>query len=354
MAAQQSTESVNLRQCSVCGNAIPKQKAGPKARFCSNYCRHRSRYSPSPKVAKTCIQCGSVFQGRKAKRYCSHKCSSIASRKPTEKTCLWCEKRFVGPEVKTYCSLSCGTFAHASRTGKRIRKECKCGQCGKMFWPTAADRMTFCSRECSFENMKAEAAELALSRGVSDGFAQWANSWRKCIQCDSVFLSSSGSQIICSPECQHNRLLPRWREYDRKKNEALHQQKNIRFKCRECGKECVPIYGETRTTYCSDRCSTRMAKRHAKHVRRVRLKAATVERFSNREIFERDNWTCQLCHRKVHRQRKVPHPRAPTLDHIVPVSKDGTHERANAQCACFECNWMKADDMEGKQLRLFG
>jgi 5-methylcytosine-specific restriction endonuclease McrA len=44
---------------------------------------------------------------------------------------------------------------------------------------------------------------------------------------------------------------------------------------------------------------------------------------------------------------------APTLDHIVPLSKGGSHTYDNLQCACFRCNCaVKRDGCANDQLRL--
>jgi 5-methylcytosine-specific restriction endonuclease McrA len=43
----------------------------------------------------------------------------------------------------------------------------------------------------------------------------------------------------------------------------------------------------------------------------------------------------------VQRTERVPHPLAPTLDHIVPLARGGHHTRDNTQCAHFSCNTRK-------------
>ena len=73
-----------------------------------------------------------------------------------------------------------------------------------------------------------------------------------------------------------------------------------------------------------------------------------------RKIFERDGWRCQICSKAVLRSKAVPHPRAPTIDHIIPLARGGTHEPANAQLACFACNCLKSHTGTGDQLRLIG
>lgn len=88
--------------------------------------------------------------------------------------------------------------------------------------------------------------------------------------------------------------------------------------------------------------------------RRAREKDAFVADVNRYEIFERDKWTCKLCHRKVNRRAVVPHPKAPVLDHVIPLAGDGTHEPANVQCAHFLCNSLKSDRGGGEQLMLIG
>ena len=74
-------------------------------------------------------------------------------------------------------------------------------------------------------------------------------------------------------------------------------------------------------------------------------RAAFVEHVDRRRVFDRDDWMCRLCHEPVHREAEVPHPLAPTIDHVVPLARGGTHEMANVQTAHFECNRLKADNL---------
>jgi len=47
--------------------------------------------------------------------------------------------------------------------------------------------------------------------------------------------------------------------------------------------------------------------------------------------------------KKVMRGAVVPHPLAPTIDHVVPLAAGGLHEPANVQLAHFLCNARKSD-----------
>ncbi|MEO6627619.1 MAG: HNH endonuclease signature motif containing protein [Aquihabitans sp.] len=72
------------------------------------------------------------------------------------------------------------------------------------------------------------------------------------------------------------------------------------------------------------------------------------------KIYERDGWKCKICRKAVKRDAVVPHPMAPTIDHILPLAAGGTHEPANVQCAHFLCNAQKGDRPADDQLMLIG
>ncbi|WP_261949456.1 HNH endonuclease [Rhodococcus sp. T9N] len=72
------------------------------------------------------------------------------------------------------------------------------------------------------------------------------------------------------------------------------------------------------------------------------------------KIFERDRWQCHICNTRVKRDMVVPHPLAPTIDHLIPLAAGGTHEPANVATAHFLCNSRKGDRGAGEQLALIG
>ena len=64
------------------------------------------------------------------------------------------------------------------------------------------------------------------------------------------------------------------------------------------------------------------------------------------EIFERDNYTCQICGRNT-KEDDVKLE----IDHIIPVSKGGSDDRDNLQTLCFECNRGKSDKILHNQFK---
>jgi 5-methylcytosine-specific restriction endonuclease McrA len=55
-------------------------------------------------------------------------------------------------------------------------------------------------------------------------------------------------------------------------------------------------------------------------------------KLSRREVFRRDNYTCQYCGRKMHNL---------TIDHVLPRHLGGMHMWTNVVTACSSCNHQK-------------
>ncbi|MCM8525156.1 MAG: HNH endonuclease [Lentisphaeraceae bacterium] len=57
-------------------------------------------------------------------------------------------------------------------------------------------------------------------------------------------------------------------------------------------------------------------------------------RFSRRNIFIRDNYTCQYCHKKFS-------PKELNIDHVIPRSRGGKTTWDNVALSCIKCNTVK-------------
>lgn len=92
---------------------------------------------------------------------------------------------------------------------------------------------------------------------------------------------------------------------------------------------------------------TRWNEKHAErklsnvHERRAIENDAAAEYIDRQSVFRDDGFICQLCDQTMDMSKKTPHPLAPTLDHILPISRGGTHTRENVQSAHFHCNVSK-------------
>lgn len=63
------------------------------------------------------------------------------------------------------------------------------------------------------------------------------------------------------------------------------------------------------------------------------------------DVFERDDYKCQMCGRTVEDGVKLH------IDHIIPYSKGGSNDMDNLQVLCHECNLAKHDRMDLKRTR---
>lgn len=82
--------------------------------------------------------------------------------------------------------------------------------------------------------------------------------------------------------------------------------------------------------------------------RRMLVKQADRgERFAPLDVYERDGWTCGVCRLEVDPGLPWPHPMSTSVDHILPLSRGGTHVLTNVQCAHLSCNSRKSDSLIG-------
>jgi 5-methylcytosine-specific restriction endonuclease McrA len=121
--------------------------------------------------------------------------------------------------------------------------------------------------------------------------------------------------------------------------------------CIICGKEFVSFQGNV---FCSDECRIeriRDVRRQRKHVRRARYRSST-DIITLRELYEKDNGTCYLCGKQcdyddmsIDNGVYTAGKRYPSIDHVHPLSKGGTHTWDNVMLACCLCNSLKSDSI---------
>ena len=104
--------------------------------------------------------------------------------------------------------------------------------------------------------------------------------------------------------------------------------------CGWCGETFTAMSGAAR--YCSRRCTQRAAKFRSgeRFMVEPRLRYA---------IYQRDDWTCQLCFEAVDRDADPWSDWYPSLDHIVPQSRGGSDEWDNLRLTHRWCNAIRGD-----------
>lgn len=121
--------------------------------------------------------------------------------------------------------------------------------------------------------------------------------------------------------------------------------------CAECGKEFTP--SNTGYVCCSEECRRRRANRRNELNRRHKLKENGKIDWSislDRVITNDDN-VCYLCGGKCDKNdytisnngHFIAGETYPSIDHVIPVAKGGTHTWDNVRLAHFRCNSNKRD-----------
>lgn len=158
---------------------------------------------------------------------------------------------------------------------------------------------------------------------------------RQCARCGVDIAHRDLRSKHCSPLCRD-------RDYE---NSVIGTTRG----CRHCGGEFSP--SRNAHVFCTPTCraqsdliNNRAAYNRRNAERRARLRAApVVEQFTRREILDRDGWICQLCLAPIDWSLSGRGRFAPAIDHIIPLSKGGSHSRDNVWAAHSGCNARKQD-----------
>lgn len=116
--------------------------------------------------------------------------------------------------------------------------------------------------------------------------------------------------------------------------------------CECCGKI---FYSQYTKKYCSDKCKKKQKRRCYGSIRR-RCRKYNVyydPSVTSVKIFARDQYRCKICGLMCNTEDNTWNrsfgPFSPTVDHIIPLVKGGTHTWDNVQCAHAICNSDKRD-----------
>jgi len=218
-------------------------------------------------------------------------------------------------ELKSECAHCGAGFSYAHSIG-RPRKYC-------------SDRC----RQNAFSKERWAQAKTARGRHKID-----------CRGCGNSFEADHKRQF-CSPGCR-----------------TRHSINTKKRKAGECP-NCLVAFSRlthNHSTYCSESCReegiARTKRANWSKWSAIRKSAyRSGENIDPLEIFMRDGWKCKSCKRKTPAKHRGAHSLdAPELDHIVPLSKGGSHTRTNVQLLCRECNLSKGSGALADQLIMFG
>lgn len=266
-----------------------------------------------------------------------------------KRTCPECGAPVEGHVTKVYCCKACrvrakGLRQRPSRDAVRAAKSPtkQCLDCGKDFKAiNKGNEPLFCSKSCSTGyRSRAKALDdlvAAMLNGTKLTTVSYTVHKKRCVTCNAWHTNRGA---LCSEECiaAYNRFMAR------EHNIKATMHKRVDRECKECGVMFSPEYGAKIRTYCSSACSKRHSGRIAKSIRDARIKTTRREPVSHTKVFKQANWMCAVCGVDTPREMRGSNDNsAPELDHIVPLSRGGTHTYDNVQCLCRKCNGEKSD-----------
>lgn len=228
------------------------------------------------------------------------------------------------------------------------RKARDCEVCGANYRPTYPQQRA-CGRACGVL-MRRESPLSAVCRICGGGFEHataGGHAPERCPPCATIRPPRSacgicdqevpsGRSAYCSAECAATAK----RAADR----ALYPPRQLELlaPCERCGRL---VHLEIRRWRCDDcLAETKNSRKRRERVRRRTLeRSVRREPYTFRQIAERDGWACQICGDPVDRGEVVPHPMAPTIDHIIALANGGHDVPSNVQLAHFACNCGKSN-----------
>lgn len=155
---------------------------------------------------------------------------------------------------------------------------------------------------------------------------------RNCEACGIPFMASKKSpKRICSSKCP-----------------AL----SIEYDCVVCDRTVVRPRAFGYGMYCSYFCRLVDVGEAAEVIRggiskpinekKSRRRGDAIDKY---DVFEFYDWICVVCDREIDKSLRWPDPASATLEHVIPLSRGGTHTWDNVAPSHLLCNDIKQDDL---------
>lgn len=216
---------------------------------------------------------------------------------------------------------------------------CRC--CGIEYHPKDKRRDKYCTRECSDK-------QKAIDKIAKVKHKEELKSINFCVHCGLVH--STGRTSYCSDKCRIE--VGRIKSRDYQNTQRKSKYKNVECKC--CGKQFMQEYKKSKV-YCTDECR----KTYLHTLKKIRRKYNIVKNgevdygISLQRLIEKDNNICHICGMPcddsdfsiTEKEYRITGDNYPSIDHVIPLSKGGTHTHDNIKLAHFKCNYIKGDSI---------
>jgi 5-methylcytosine-specific restriction endonuclease McrA len=226
--------------------------------------------------------------------------------------------KFAGKR-QTICSYECC----CKGTARKQIHEFVCQYCGKQYKTAYKDRDTYCSRACSLSDIDSyrvgtvasatieceQCGKQVLAVDAYNGRTCSEKCYRQmysyhCMFCGQLFVrADKRAALVCDSEvCRDAYAKHRWREY---------WAGNEDYRARSADRSAI---------------------------RRALTSSDDADNVERMVVYERDNWTCHLCGKRIDRLLKWPDAMSASIDHVIPLSLGGAHTYDNIKAAHLKCN----------------
>lgn len=316
-------------------------------------------------IKNKCLYCGTEFISKIKKKYCNEECGyKYRYNKVSKKKCKFCGKEFNKKGNKLYCSKECKEKQYKIIVGEMV-----CKHCGKKFKPDN-NAQKYCSPECRNEKKREfDRIRHRLNRKKN------SNIIKMCEHCGKEFKTHNEDQRFCSVSCVANYTQNAEKYYKTCKycgknfigkmnseycseecKKEFFRKPKFYIKCEECGKIYLTNREDSKT--CSTKCSKRRQRRRDRLIRDERLKQNKDSDWdiTLSKLIKRDKNKCHICGGECDENDYIIKDGVfivgktyPSIDHLIPISKGGTHTWDNVKLAHHYCNSVKNDNLIYKE-----
>ncbi len=249
----------------------------------SKWCKQEGIDINPKSYTRTCEHCNTIYKTTsKASRFCSDKCRVDNNH-----------VRYYNTDVEVECNC-CGRSMVVNRIQANRHRVLRCDDC-------------------------IELDKLNRLIGMSSNIY-----YQQCNHCGKQWITKRNHLYKhCSNECRYKD------EY----KPIQHEERT----CLECGSVFVPKHIDSKR--CSDVCIKKYNNRYKdKRYNELKKIRAYDSSISINEIIRRQGDKCYLCDEVVEVDSHYNSDYYPSIEHVIPISKGGTHEWHNVKLAHRKCN----------------
>lgn len=241
-----------------------------------------------------------------------------------------CRKCKNADDLRRYFKMN-DTKKEKKRQSDRLRAAKKRAENPEYFKALQQKRRSSANYKAWYEKQKEANREKVFLRNIGSFCSV---SPIKCRVCDSCEVKRGDNNANICRSCVDKGLHVKGLVFNQKEVVCkscgnIHFSKRKGSKCKACIVDAKKAYNH------ASKSGKRFTQRCAKY-------GGLYTQINRSDVYNRDNWTCVYCGVKVVKSRLYT-PNQATIDHVIPLSKGGTHTMDNVVTACHCCNSKKSN-----------